>query len=105
MPLMVNCVTVSGLPSTSVSLASTLPVAVVSSVTTTVSSTATGRSLTGFTVMVAVAAGDVAPLLSVTVNGIFTVPLKFAAGINTKPAACTGVNIVVISTGVTPPAK
>ena len=99
-PGIVNCVTLSGLPSTSVSFVSTLPVAGVSSVTATVSSTATGRSLTGFTVMLALAAGDVAPLLSVTVNGILTVPLKLDAGINWMLAACVGVSAVLTGTAM-----
>ena len=48
------------------------------------------RSGTGITLIVALAAGDVVPLLSVTVNGIFTMPLKLAAGINSMLAACAG---------------
>ena len=93
-PLVSTCaaVTVSGLPSASVSLVSTLPDAGVSSVTGTVSSLANGASLTGLTVIVALAVGEVVPLLSVTLKGISTVPLKLGAGINWILAACAGVS-------------
>ena len=51
-----NCVTLSGSPSTSVSLLSTLPVATVSSLVVTVSDTPTGAS---FTDVIAIASVDV----------------------------------------------
>ena len=67
--------------------------------------TATGASFTSLTVITALAAADTAPLLSVTTNGIVTVPLKFGAGLKIKPAACAGVSGVFASTGVVPSAK
>ena len=70
-----------------------------------VSGFATGGSLAAVTVIAVVATGEVAPWLSVTVNGILTVPLKFGAGLNTKPAACAGVSAAPAKTGVVPSAR
>ena len=58
----------------------------------------TGASLTELTLIMALAAGDVAPLLSVTVNGILTVPLKLAVGINCMLAAWAGVSAELTGT-------
>ncbi len=77
----------------------------VSSVAVRVSSIASGLSFCALTVMVAAAVVDVAPPLSVTLNGILTVPLKLSAGVKIKPAACAGVNAEFATTGVTPSAR
>ena len=70
-----------------------------------VSATAAGLSLAAVTVIGVVATAEVAPRLSVTVNGMLTVPLKLGAGLNTKPAACSGVSAAPATTGVTPSAR
>ncbi|OYT86617.1 MAG: hypothetical protein CFE46_17405 [Burkholderiales bacterium PBB6] len=73
----VTAVTVSVSPSASVSLPSTLPDTGVSSVTLTVSSFATGASLTGVTVMSSVAV--VPPVVVYVIGG--TAPWKSGAGV------------------------
>ena len=85
-------------PSTSVPASGTETAAPSSVGVAVVAGVAVGASLTAVTVMVALATGDVAPLLSVTVNGITTVPLKFAAGTNCMLAACAGVRAVLTGT-------
>ena len=67
--------------------------------------TATGGSFTSVIVNTALAGADVAPLLSVTVNGIVTVPLKLSVGLKIKPAACAAVNGAPAMTGVVPLAR
>ena len=54
------------------------------------------------TVMVMVGVLVVALLLSVTVNGMLTVPLKSAAGLKIRPAASLGLSGVFAVTGVVP---
>ena len=48
---------------------------------------------------------ETAPELSVTVNGIVTLPLKLAVGTNTRPAVWAGVSGVPATTGVVPSAR
>jgi hypothetical protein len=67
-----------------VSSVSTLPLTDVSSAVVYVFATAVGASFTGVTVMTSLAGALVPPSLSVTVNGIVTVPLKFAAGVKMR---------------------
>ena len=97
MPATVNWVTVSCASGVSTSLSGVppvirLPVAVPLIGTVLASLLAIGASLTGAMLMVVVAMGEVAPWLSVTVNGMLTVPLKLSAGVKIKPAACAGVS-------------
>ena len=80
-PVMLNLVTTRVSPSTSLSLVRTLPVAVWSSFRVTLSLTPTGRSLTGATVMVAVAlSAETAPLLSTALYSKVVVPFQSLAG-------------------------
>ena len=66
---------------------------------------ASGASGTGLMVIAMLAGAETAPLLSVAVKGMSTVPLKLAAGLKIRPAACAGVSTVVVSTRVVPSAK
>jgi hypothetical protein len=54
--------------------------------------------------MTSLAGALVPPSSSVTVNGIVTVPLKFAAGVKMRLAACAAVIGVPATTGVVPSA-
>ena len=64
---------------------------------------AVGKSMTGVTVMTSLAAdAETLPSLLVTVNGIVTVPLKFAAGVKTSIAAWATVTGVPATTGAVP---
>ena len=92
------CVTVPPLDASRLSLPVRLTEILVSSLPLAGVGVATGGSLTGLTVIAAVAAGEVAPPLSVTVNGMLTVPLKLAAGTNIMLAACRGVRLVLTGT-------
>jgi hypothetical protein len=56
------------------------------------------------TVITSFAGALVPPSLSVTVNAIVTVPLKFAAGVKMRLAACAAVIGVPAATGVVPSA-
>ena len=66
---------------------------------------AVGPSCTFTTVITSFAGAETFPSLSVTVNGTVTVPLKFAAGLNTRLAACAAVIAVPATTAVTPSAR
>ena len=66
---------------------------------------AIGASGTALMVIAMLAGAETAPLLSVAVKGMLTVPLKLAAGLKIRPAACAGVSTVVVSTRVVPSAK
>ena len=75
MPFTVNCVTPSTALSTSLSLASTLPVSAVSSGVVPLSGAATGASSTGVIVMRNCAGAETAPASSVTVWVMAVAPL------------------------------
>ena len=70
-----------------------------------VSSRAVGGSCTGVTVIVTVAGSDASPPLSVTKKVMPVLPLKSAAGLNSTPSACSGVNVCPESTWVVPSAS
>ena len=76
-----------------------------SSVPLTLWSFVVGRSATELTVTTSLAGAETLPSLSVTVNGIVTVPLKFSVGLNTSVAACAAVIAVPATTAVTPSAR
>ena len=98
-------VTKSTVPSGSVPARSTGMVGA-SSAPLDVDGVAFGRSMTGVTVMTSLAGdAETLPSLSVTVNGIVTVPLKLAAGVKTSVAAWAAVTGVPATTGVVPSAR
>ena len=105
MPSTLKLVRLSAGPSTSVSLASRLPLMGVSSGVVATSATATGASSTAITLRLTVAGSETAPLLSVTVNTMPALPEKSGAGLNSSPAACAGVSVWPASTGVMPSAS
>ena len=55
--------------------------------------------------MTSLAEDETLPSLSVTVNGIVTVPLKLGAGVNTSVAAWAAVIGEAAATGVVPSAR
>ena len=95
--------TVSVSPSTSLSLPSTEIVVLVLMGVAAMSSTATGASLTGATVMGALTDGDTAPSLSVAVKSNAVVPLKFAAGTKLNVAAPAVAGMLWPAVTATPP--
>ena len=98
-------VTKSTVPSGSVPVRSTAMVGA-SSAPLDVEGVAVGRSIPGVTVMTSLAVdAETLPSLSVTVNGIVTVPLKLTAGVKTSVAACAAVTGVPATTGVVPSAR
>ena len=74
--------TLSGVPSTSLSLASTvLSSGLAPSTTLRASAAVFGASLAGVTLIAIVTAGEVTPLLSVTVNCRLTLPFALTPGV------------------------
>ena len=103
-PLMLNIVGV--VPSGSLSLNNKFSgTLLASSFIFAMSGCAIGASGAGLMVIAILAGVEIAPPLSVAVNGILTLPLKLIAGTKIRPAACAGVSAVVVRTGVMPSAK
>ena len=57
-------------------------------------------SFTGVMLITAFALTEGAPVLSVTINGMVTVPLKFGTGVNLRVAASSGVKTCPAKTGL-----
>ena len=105
-PAMTNWPTCNGVPSTSRSFASTLPVTGASSTAMTLSPIPTGASLTGVTFRVSVlGAVSKAPALSCTLNAKLAYAAPFASGAGAKtslPAAMSAAGITVPASTAVP---